>query len=319
MIRVQELDFDYPGQRVLEGVSFELEPRRITALVGPNGAGKTTLMRCIAALSVPTSGRILVKGVDTVENPRLVHSLCCYMPDLFGLYDRLSVKHCVEYAYASHVGADADDFRVPRIREILELTDLTGLQSHLVGSLSRGQRQRVALAQALVHDPEVVVLDEPASGLDPLARADLSKLLLKLREQGKTLLVSSHILGELQEYSDRVLLLEQGRIMSHQNLRELLYEEGHERRRLRVVLSEARADLPELLGKLDGVGEFAWEGAGQRAGTFSFRGDQEEQGKLLKRLLEDGVPLVSLEQPASLQQAYVRRLRGGPPKPSGAS
>ena len=309
MISVQDLDFDYVSQRALSGVSFDLEPHRITALVGPNGSGKTTLMRCIAALAAPLNGRILVKGVDTVEFPRQVHRLCCYMPDLFGLYDQLSVWRCVEYAYASRAEDSWREHSQEQVDKILEWVGLTELRSSLAGRLSRGQRQRVALAQALVHDPEVVLLDEPASGLDPKARAELSELLLKLREQGKTLLVSSHILNELQEYSDRVLILEQGQVVSHQELSGLLDEARLEQRRLRVVLSEPCAGLSEWLEKSERVTDFSWEDAKRCIANFSFSGDLATQQDLLSQLVKADFPVVALEEPASLQQAYLGLLR----------
>lgn len=216
MIEVSQLVFEYPGHRALDGVSLSIAAGSVTALVGPNGAGKSTLMRCIAGLEQPLSGQVRVKGLSVEQQPREVHRHLGYLSDFYGLYDRLSVTRCLQYsALSMGVAPDGVEARVQQVAQQLGLTQL--LHRHPT-ELSRGQRQRVAIGQAIVHQPSVLLLDEPASGLDPDARSSLSTLFRQLQAQGMTLIVSSHILSELDEYCTHILSIRDGRIESHEAL-----------------------------------------------------------------------------------------------------
>lgn len=216
MIEVSQLVFEYPGHRALDGVSVSIAAGSVTALVGPNGAGKSTLMRCIAGLDQPLSGHIRVKGLSVEDQPREVHRHLGYLSDFYGLYNRLTVARCLQYAALSMgVSKDQVNARVQQVSAQLGLSDL--LQRYPT-ELSRGQRQRVAIGQAIVHQPSVLLLDEPASGLDPDARSSLSQLFRQLQAQGMTLVVSSHILSELDEYCTHILSIRNGRIESHEAL-----------------------------------------------------------------------------------------------------
>jgi ABC-2 type transport system ATP-binding protein len=210
MIEIRDLVFEYAGQRALDGVSLTITQGQITALVGPNGAGKTTLLRCMAALETPYSGSVAIDGLDTRAHPRRVHARLGYLPDFFGLYDALSVRRCLLYAARAHgigVGEAAGAAEAAAAR-----VGLSNRMEQLAGALSRGLRQRLAIGQAIVHSPAVLLLDEPAAGLDPQARRDLSDMLLSLKAGGMTLVVSSHILAELADYSDRMVIVDRGRI-----------------------------------------------------------------------------------------------------------
>ncbi len=213
MISVQNLTFDYPGKRALQHVSFSIEPGSITALVGPNGAGKSTLMRCLAALETPSAGSIHIDSLDVLENPREAHALMGYLPDFFGLYDDLSVEQCLRYhAMVQKISKQEQQAAVERVAIRMQIQDLLFQEAK---TLSRGQRQRLAIAQAIIHHPKVLILDEPASGLDPEARFHLSQLLVLLSKEGITMLVSSHILSELEDYCTHMLVLRDGRIVKH--------------------------------------------------------------------------------------------------------
>ena len=216
MIEVSQLVFEYPGHRALDGVSVSIGAGSVTALVGPNGAGKSTLMRCIAGLDQPLSGSIRVKNLSVEEQPREVHRHLGYLSDFYGLYDRLSVIRCLQY---SALSMGVEPSCVPaRVQQVAAQLGLTELLHRRPTELSRGQRQRVAIGQAIVHQPSVLLLDEPASGLDPDARSSLSKLFRQLQAQGMTLMVSSHILSELDEYCTHILSIRNGRIESHEAL-----------------------------------------------------------------------------------------------------
>lgn len=211
MIEVENLVFDYPGKRVLHEVSFKLAAGSVTALVGPNGAGKTTLMRCIAGLETPVQGRVTIAGIEVGLTLRKTNPLLGYVSDQFGLYDSLTVTQNLLYAACSH-GAH-QHMANKQVHTVLDLLDLRAYEGQLTHTLSRGWRQRVGIGMALVHQPKMVLLDEPASGLDPEARFALSALFKTLQTQGVTLCISSHILNELEEYCTQMIVLKTGRIV----------------------------------------------------------------------------------------------------------
>lgn len=214
MIEVRNLVYEYPNKRALDGVSLTIEAGTITALVGPNGAGKTTLMRCLAALEMPYSGEVLIDGLNTRENPRKIHENLSFLPDFFGLYDSLSVKRCLTFAARAHgLTGKAVEIAVDKAAERVGLTER---MKQKAAELSRGLRQRLAIGQAIVHEPKVIMLDEPASGLDPDARRSLSALFLELKASGLTLIVSSHILSELEDYSGSMVIIQNGLLVGGQ-------------------------------------------------------------------------------------------------------
>ncbi len=216
MLEVRSLRFDYPNHPALVDVSFNLAAGSVTALVGPNGAGKSTLMRCIAGLAEPLSGAVYLNGVAISDNPRLAHRDIGYLEDEFGLYDELTASQCLHYAAAARGVPDAA--LNARTEAVAAQLDISHCLPKRVHELSRGQRQRVAIGQAIISAPKLLVLDEPASGLDPEARASLAGLFKRLQADGITLLVSSHILTELEAYSTHMLVLRAGRMIEYRAL-----------------------------------------------------------------------------------------------------
>ena len=213
VIDVADLVFEYPGHRALDGVNLHIDAGTVTALVGPNGAGKSTLLRCIAGLDRPLSGQMHVAGLPVLEQPREVHRHLGYLSDFFGLYEGLTAEQGLEFAaMARGLQGHTVQVRVQQVAHDLGLSPLLGRKPK---ELSRGQRQRLAIGQAIVHQPSVLLLDEPASGLDPDARDQLAQLFRQLQAQGMTLVVSSHILSELDAYSTHVLSIRHGRIEHH--------------------------------------------------------------------------------------------------------
>ena len=299
MIRVEHLIYEYPGTRALDDLSFEVGDRTITALVGPNGAGKTTLLRCLAGLSKPYSGRILLGGVNVIEEPRRCHGFVGYLPDFFGLYDKLTVWQALSYfALAQEVPRREVGLRVTRV---LEAVDLFGKARERVGGLSRGMRQRMALAQAMIHDPPILLLDEPASGLDPEARKSLSDLLVSLNAEGKTILVSSHILAELDEYATDLLIIRNGRLVA--NLEE---EDAAVARTIHVGILSAGDGVVERARGLAGVTRV--ELSGKRL-TLGFSGQEEDYPALLSALLSAQIPVVSFyEERGGVQEQYLKTM-----------
>jgi ABC-2 type transport system ATP-binding protein len=302
MIRVEDLVFDYPGFRALDGVSFAVEPHSITALVGPNGAGKTTLLNCMAGLALPAAGHVHLDAIDVHRVPREAHARMGYLSDFFGLYGELTVARCLDYrARAQGIPSARRAAAVQRAAERLGLADRLKQRA---GELSRGLRQRLAIAQAIVHEPAVILLDEPASGLDPEARFGLAAVLRSLKEEGMTLVVSSHILAELEDYSTHLLVLEQGRILEHRALDGVAAPNGA--RRFELILAESRGDTAGILAAA-GVGEIQVEGTMAR---FVAAGDATAQAALLRRLIEAGLPVASFAAAKSdLQDAYLALLK----------
>ncbi len=299
MIGVEGLNFEYEGKRVLHDVSFTIAPGSITALVGPNGAGKTTLLRCMTRLETPLSGRIVIDGINVEDDPRAAHRVTGYLSDLFGLYDNLSVRRCLTYMAWAH-GVRGEDV-ARRVEDVAERVGITKYMEAQAGTLSRGYRQRVGVGLALIHGPRVLLLDEPASGLDPEARVELSHLVLSLRAQGMTIVVSSHILAELEDYCTEMLVIREGRICEHISL------QAHEARaavEIEISLTgAAAAHLPFIAGR---AGVSAALVAGERAVTCQFEGDEAAQARLLAELVVAGVPLCGFHaQRKSLQAAYM--------------
>jgi ABC-2 type transport system ATP-binding protein len=302
LIIVRDLVFDYPGHRALDGVSFAIEPHTITALVGPNGAGKTTLLRCAAALDTPTAGQVVIAGIDVHDEPRASHRHLGYLADFFGLYDELSVERCLlHHAAAQNVPAGARDAAARRAAEHLSITDRLDQKA---GSLSRGLRQRLAIAQAIIHEPQLVMLDEPAAGLDPEARASLSTMLLGLRDDGLTIIVSSHILAELEDYSSHMLILRDGRVVEH---RPIAAGSSGASVELIVVLAAPDPRLGELLAAVDDIEDLRLTAEGAR---FRFAGDLDRRSALLRRLVDAELPIAGFSaEKQSLQDAYLAQMR----------
>jgi len=302
MIQVEGLVFDYPGLRALDDVSFAVEPATITALAGPNGAGKSTLLRCMAALATPFAGRVVVDGLDVHEEPRASHRRMGFLADFYGLYDDLSVRRCLEYKAAAQGVAAA--LRRQLAERAAKRMNIDERMEQKAGTLSRGLRQRLAIAQAIVHEPRVLLLDEPASGLDPEARAALAGVLRALRQDGMTIIVSSHILAELQDYSTHMLIVDGGRIVEHRALDAEMPADA--RQRVVVVLAATDPRLGEILSRQEGLTEI--DSDGMRAG-FVMAADADRRQAVLRALMDAGLSVAEfgLER-QSLQDAYLARI-----------
>jgi ABC-2 type transport system ATP-binding protein len=226
-VRTVALTKRYGRLAAVDGLELRIPFASIYGLIGPNGAGKSTTMAMIATLLRPTSGSLTVLGADPTRDPRAVRRRLGYMPDVLGVYDNLRVDEYLQFFAAS--------YRVPRkqwpelIAGLLELVDLDVKTTALVNSLSRGMKQRLSLARALVNDPDLLVLDEPASGLDPRARVELRETLRQLNALGKTIVVSSHILSELEEICSEVAIIEAGKLLASGAPRQILDELGRAR------------------------------------------------------------------------------------------
>ncbi|MGH8776951.1 MAG: ABC transporter ATP-binding protein [Jiangellaceae bacterium] len=276
-------------------VDLTVPPGQVTALVGPNGAGKTTLLLVLATLLRPDQGQVSVAGYDPVHDPISVRARMGWMPDTFGTYDTLTAREALEFAAAAYRVPAAR--RSDRARELLALVHLSEYLDRPVHVLSRGQKQRLGMARALVHDPRVLLLDEPAAGLDPRSRIELRSLLRRLAADGRAVLVSSHVLAELETTADRVVFVDRGRSVSAQTLAEL---PRAERRPWRVRALDADA----LLVSLDR--RRVEHGPSESSGVEVLLPDDEAAAELLAALVHDGVPVVTCAPSgSSLEAAYL--------------
>jgi len=303
MIVANAVTYEYPNLRALSDVSFTIGQGAIAALIGPNGAGRTTLMRCLAALELPYSGTIEIDGFDTAEHPRDVHKRIGYLSDFFGVYRDLTVERCLRHAaMAGGVAPENVGAAVARAAARVELSDR---MSALSGTLSRGLRQRLGIAQAMIHDPTVLILDEPASGLDPEARHDLSELLKVLRDQGMTLLVSSHILSELEDYATEVLFIREGRLVQHAPLGT---SASSPTVRVRVEIAQP---MPNLAAALSAVAGITVESADETHAIVVCGAGAEARRDALAALIAAGLPVSAFaEHREGLQESYLSFVDG---------
>ncbi len=285
-VRVEALTKSYGPVKAINWLDLEIPRGSTFGLIGPNGAGKTTTFAILASLLSPTSGRVEVAGFDPAVAPLEVRRRVGYMPDVMGVYDNLRVDEYLRFFAASYRIAPAS---CPGLVDgLLELVDLRVKRDAMVDSLSRGMKQRLSLARALVHDPEVLILDEPASGLDPRARVELRELLAELRSLGKTIVVSSHILAELEEMCTHVAILEGGRLLDAGAPREI-----------RARVYAGRTVLVRLAGGEEQVHTVA---------------DEQEQVQLIRRLVNEGLEVVEVrEADGGLEDLFMRITKAASP------
>ena len=301
MIEVKNLIFEYPNCLALNDVSLTIEEGTITALVGPNGAGKTTLMKCLAALEKPLAGSITIDGIDIIENPRDCHRLLGFLPDFFGLYDELRVWQCLEYFARIHEVPEHEIAQ--RVDETAARMDLTDKLYEPVTGLSRGMRQRLAIGQTIIQKPKYLVLDEPASGLDPEARFALGEEFLRLKDEGITLIVSSHILAELDQYATELLIIRNGKVVEHTSAAKL----EKNRNLLEVVLSEFAEPYRASIESV--AAGFELTITDDRI-AIRYDGDDHAQQALLRGLIAAGVPVKEFfVKRETLQDQYLDTVR----------
>ncbi len=294
----------YPGTLAVSGVDLEVPEGEIFGLVGPNGAGKTTMLRMLATLLLPTSGDALIAGESVTRNPQAVRRVLGYMPDSFGVYDDMKVWEYLDFFGRCYGLGPARRKRM--IDDLLELVDLAAKRDAYVQSLSRGMQQRLCLAHALVHDPQVLLLDEPASGLDPRARVELRELLRELRTLGKTILISSHILPELEELCTSVAIVDRGRVLAAGTIAEI----GQKLRVgevLRVrVLGDAEA-LDAARAWFEGQPDVASATLDSGLIEIGFRGDEAGAAQLLAAAIASRIRVASYSPAATdLQELFLQ-------------
>jgi ABC-2 type transport system ATP-binding protein len=305
IVRTEGLVKRYDGTLAVAGVDLNVEAGEIFGLVGPNGAGKTTTLRILATLLLPSAGQAEIAGWSVTRNPDQVRRVLGFMPAAFGVYDDMKVWEYLDFFARCYGIAPAARRRI--IGDLLELVDLADKREAYVQTLSRGMQQRLCLAHALVHDPEVLLLDEPASGLDPRARVELRELLRELRSMGKTILISSHILPELEELCTSVAIVDRGQVLAQGRVSDI------ERRlrfgavlRVRVL---AEGDALETARTRFAADPDVATAVLLEDGTIElgFRGDDAASARLLATVVGEGMPIVSFARAASdLEELFLQ-------------
>ena len=305
MIQTKGLTKYYGTLGALVDLDLNIEAGEIFGYIGPNGAGKTTTMRILATLLEPTSGTATIDGKLVTREGKGVRKVVGYMPDFMGVYDDLKVFEYLEF-FAAAFGVSRSKRRGV-VEGVLELTDLQSKAAFRVDSLSRGMQQRLGLARVLIHDPKVLILDEPASGLDPRARIEIRELLRELKRMGKTIMISSHILSELEEMCDRVGIIEQGKLVFSGTLDDVRERMGVNRKvRLRVAGDEDKAvKLLSALPAVESVERL------EDAISVTLADSGAEAGLIARTLVQGGVAVTELvPEKLKLDEAFLQLTEG---------
>ena len=305
VLQVSGLVRHFGDVHAVQDVSFSVDRGQVLGFIGPNGAGKTTTMRILATLDTPDGGDARVGAFSVVDDPEDVRRLVGFMPDYAGVYANTTVEEYLDFFARAHdLRGDARRWAVAHIIDFMGIGDL---RDRHVESLSKGLKQRVALGRAIVHDPEVLILDEPAANLDPRARIEFRTLINELAADGKTILLSSHILTELAEMCDTVAVIERGRILATGSVTEIL-ERVRKRRRLSVRVIGESAGLERVLMEQPGVTNV--HDAGDRL-EFEFAGGDAEQVQLIGRLVASGIPVLEFAaHGADLEDLFIEITEG---------
>jgi len=301
MIEIHHLRKEYGNTIALDNLHLEIPEGEVFGLIGPNGAGKTTLIRILATLLEPTYGQVRIAGFDVLGEPLKVHPLIGYMSDFFSLYDNMLVWEYLDHFARCYSIPGRERTRL--VDEVLKLVSLEVRRDSEIKSLSRGMRQRLCFAKTLLHQPKVLLLDEPASGLDPAGRLEFRELLRQLHSMGRTIVISSHILTEMKDFCTSIGIIEQGQLVAAGRVEDIL-------RRLETGLQleiEVSAGLPQLMLILQ-----TYEHVDQIANQDSrvrcrWRAGRDALPNLHRRLVHEGVDLISLAvKTDSLEDIYMR-------------
>ncbi|WP_352419082.1 ABC transporter ATP-binding protein [Proteiniborus sp.] len=305
MIKIENLTKQYGKFTAVDNLFLEIKEGEIFGFVGPNGAGKTTTLKMISTLLKPTSGNIFIDDIDVSKNIKEARNSIGYMPDFFGVYDNLKVDEYLEF-YADIAGLNKAD-KKKMLGELLELVDLSHKVDAYVDSLSRGMKQRLCLARSLIHNPRFLILDEPASGMDPRARVQMKDILRELKRMGKTILISSHILPELAELCTSIGIIERGKIVISGTVDEIMKKvSGTNGVRIKVLNNTEKAI--NLLMEEPLVSDIY---DNDNIIEFGFSGNEEDMANLIKRLVLKEISLASFNPlQSNLEEIFMQVTKG---------
>jgi ABC-2 type transport system ATP-binding protein len=305
MLSIRNLNKTYGRLQAVTDLNLEVPEGEIFGFVGPNGAGKTTTMKIMCGLLKATSGEITLDGVDVIKNSKKIKEKIGYMPDFFGVYDDLKVNEYLEF-YASIYNIKGEA-RKKIIDDLLELVDLSHKREVYVDSLSRGMKQRLCLARSLVHNPRLLVLDEPASGMDPRARVEMKEILKNLKGMGKTIIISSHILPELSELCTSIGIIDKGRMVISGSVSEIM-QQVYSKKVVKLKVRGRLDDAVMILKEYPFVDKII---SGEDTIQAGFEGGDEEMSRVLSALVSRGIPVVSFAQlDGNLEDVFMKVTKG---------
>ena len=287
-VEVNNLKKYFGKTKAVDDISFGFSSGQLTAFVGPNGAGKTTAMRVMATIDEPDAGDVLIDGVSVVQYPEKARRSIGFMPDFLPTHGDMTVDDYLDF-FARTFGLKADE-RKKAVEEVEEFTNLLGIRQKFLRALSKGMKQRVSLARAIIHDPPVLILDEPAAGLDPRARVELREALVVLAKRGKAIFISSHILSELAEICDMVVIIEKGKLLRSGSINEVAVEKPHCTILIRTKgnnreVQKALQEMPKVKNvKITTMGVLA-----------EFEGQEDDSGQIITSLIQDGHSIIEVK------------------------
>lgn len=307
-IQVRNLQRFFGSVHALQGIDFSIPKGAVCGFVGANGAGKTTLMRILTTLDTPDAGQAEVFGYDVTHFPHEVRHLIGWMPDEFGKYTDMTVWENLDF-YARAYGFQGQD-RQQRIQEVIDFTELGSLTERLSNQLSKGQTQRLGLARALIHDPQILIMDEPAAGLDPKARVELKHLIRVLASEGKTIFISSHILSELSEMCDSLLFIDGGKIIRHSSAEELIANDSNLAiKTFRVMLENLENPAEKIRDWCVGQPHVKFLEATKAGAQIELTSADLTASRLLASMIRDGLPVCDFHQETrSLESVFINIL-----------
>lgn len=308
MIECRELSKVYGDFVALDSLDLSIEKGDTFGFIGPNGAGKTTTMRILSTLLEPSAGVAKIAGISVMENPDEIRKLLGYMPDQFGVYDGMKVWEYLDFfAGAYRLPKEA---RQQSVADVLELTELSQKREFFVEALSTGMRQRLCLAKTLLHDPQVLILDEPASGLDPRARIEMRELLRELTRMGKTIMISSHILPELSDFCNRIGILEAGKLITAGRVDDIMATLQSDRKITVQVLKNGEQAM-EWLQNDSHISNLEFVNGSTTKFRFAYTGELEELAHLSHQLADPNYGLIGFEeQKTDLEDLFLKVTEG---------
>ncbi len=305
LIELRRLHRYFGETRAVEDMSFEVFPGEVFGYIGPNGAGKTTSMRILATLDEPTAGDAFVDGFSVIDDPDRVRRRLGFMPDYFGTYQNVNVREYLDF-FARAYGLRGKE-RNRSIDSVMEFTKLDQLAEKPIDGLSKGMKQRLCLGRTMIHDPSVLILDEPAAGLDPRARIELREMIAQLAQMGKAVLISSHILTELAEICDKVGIIEMGQLLAVGTVDEIS-DKSQTKSRVRLRSLGESQPLVQWLTERDDISELTAE---SELIVFNHEGGQAEQALLLRELIGAGFEIVEFaSKTKSLEDVFLHVTEG---------
>jgi ABC-2 type transport system ATP-binding protein len=309
MLEIKNLHKRYGKFYAVNGLNLSIPEGEIFGFVGPNGAGKSTTMKIICGLLTATSGEVYIDGVDALRENKKIKEKIGYMPDFFGVYDDLRVDEYLDFYASVYKIKEGNKKKI--ITDLLELVDLSHKQDSYVDNLSRGMKQRLCLARSLIHNPKILILDEPASGLDPRARVEMKAILRNLKDMGKTILISSHILSELAEMCTSIGIIDNGKMVISGTVSDIM-QQIYSKKLIKIKVNDKLEEAVMILKEFPFIDKIT---TGENLIQAGFDGGDEDMSRVLSTLVTRAIPVATFAQlDGNLEDVFMKVTKGGEEK-----